>query len=136
MQRRDERERTSQIRRRPMLARPLHGLAAFLQVHSQASLQNDHSKNSAPFAARMTSICLRPRPELRSDIRNWKARSAFGEAGTLAERVGCVFSKSRASSLEKGFKNATPAWFPKTFPEPSFSLPIRSHPWLNQIKPS
>jgi len=75
--------------------------------------------------------------DLRSEIRNWKARSAFGEAGTLAERVGCVFSKSRASPLEKGFKNATPAWFPKLFPVPPFSsVHIRSLPWLNQIKPS
>jgi hypothetical protein len=38
-----------------MLARPMSGLVAFLHAHSQASLQMA-LQNSAPFAARMTSI--------------------------------------------------------------------------------
>jgi hypothetical protein len=38
------------------------------------------------------------------------------KAGPLAEREGDVFSKSRASSLVKGFENAAPAWLDQARP--------------------
>jgi hypothetical protein len=38
------------------------------------------------------------------------------KAGPLAKRVGGVFSKSRASSIVKGFEKATPAWLAQAPP--------------------
>ena len=60
----------------------------------------------------MTSIGLRPRPE----IRGREAQSASGAAGPLAVREGDVFLQFRASWLVKGFENAAPAWLAKRSP--------------------
>jgi hypothetical protein len=38
------------------------------------------------------------------------------KARTLAKRVGGVFSKSRASSIVKGFEKAMPAWLAEAPP--------------------
>jgi hypothetical protein len=52
------------------------------------------------------------------------------KAEPLAKRVGGVFSKSRASSIVKGFEKAAPAWLAQA---PPCAFPIRvypCHPWF------
>jgi hypothetical protein len=84
--------------------------AAFLQIPSQASLQMSFQKPHYPGKPGVHRFFL--------DANSWqflilrKAR----KARALAERVDAEFSQFRASTLEKGFEKAAPAWLAQALP--------------------
>jgi hypothetical protein len=92
-----------------MLARPVPGLAEFLQVHSQASLQMALQKLRS---IRFANDQLWPRME----IEDRNVRSALGAAGPFAERVGDSETGESASLLASEYDSEAPAWLAKRSP--------------------
>ena len=108
--------------------------------HEAYSLREWSSLFANPLASKLADVFSKNPPSRQAGraplifwmpiLGNFFISRKARKAGPLAKRVGGVFSKSRASSIVKGFEKATPAWLAQA---PPCAFPIRvylGNPWL------